>query len=504
MKKILNRKNRLIILFIVLAELLSIFTNFIPTFGQIIFGLLALIILSITLVRLEYGVWILLAELFIGSKGYLFYLSLGDNQLSIRIAIWIIVMSVWFGKLVAGWIKDKKLPKISAPKPASFFYYYLALFFFILFGLVSGFLNHNNFKDIFLDFNGWLYFTLIFPLSAVIKDKENIRSLLEIFFISALWLSFKTFFTLYAFSHNLMSSSLELYQWIRQTGVGEITQVQGGFYRVFFQSHVFALIGLFIAMLLLAESLKDKTKKRALVYFLISTAFLTVTLISFSRSFWIGLAVGLIFCLFSIYKIYGGREFLKTFFIFPASLILAAAFMFAIVKFPFPQPLGGFDAAFLFSQRLSEGGEAAISSRWQLLRPLESAIKKSPIWGQGFGSTVTYKSSDPRILEQTPDGLYTTYAFEWGWLDIWLKLGLFGLISYLVLIFKIIISAYKIKTPLAYGLALGLIVISAVSFFSPYTNHPLGIGYLLITSVIISRLISPRLVANIQERPDIK
>ena len=31
----------------------------------------------------------------------------------------------------------------------------------------------------------------------------------------------------------------------------------------------------------------------------------------------------------------------------------------------------------------------------------------------GFGTSVTYETSDPRALETNPDGLFTTYSFEW-------------------------------------------------------------------------------------------
>ena len=65
-------------------------------------------------------------------------------------------------------------------------------------------------------------------------------------------------------------------------------------------------------------------------------------------------------------------------------------------------------------------------------------ISQEPFFGQGYGATVTYLSQDPRVLENNPSGLYTTYAFEWGYLDIWLKLGIGGIIAYLLLLFFLI------------------------------------------------------------------
>jgi len=486
MKNLSNRKIVQIILFIFLAELLSIFAYFLPNFGQIAFFIIALTVLILTLIKLEYGIWILLAELIIGSKGYLFYFEHSGIIISIRIAIWLIVMAVWLGGFLTRLAKEKQLPKLEISKKNNYFYYFAILFLFIAWGAINGFLNHHRFNDLFFDLNGWFYFALIFPIGEVLREKRDIYRLEEIFLASTIWLSFKTFFVLFAFSHDLFGSTLELYQWIRNTGVGEITQIQGGFYRVFFQSHIFILIGFFIVLIFMAESIKNKNKKNLYWQFSLASVFLSVILLSFSRSFWVGLAVGLFACFWAALKIFGTNTGSKTFLLVPAAAIISAILIIGIVKFPYPKPLGGFDAASLFSDRVSQTDEAAISSRWQLLPPLQTAIKQNFILGQGFGANITYESKDPRVLETNADGQYTTYAFEWGWLDIWLKLGIFGLISYLALMGKIIYDGLKTKKSLSSGLAIGLIVLAAVSFFSPYTNHPLGIGYLIIAGVIIN------------------
>ncbi|MFA4941765.1 MAG: O-antigen ligase family protein [Patescibacteria group bacterium] len=486
MDKLLTKKIRTAILFIVLAELISIFAYFLPSLGKISFFAIALAVLILTLTKLEYGIWILLTELIIGSKGYLFYFENSGIIISIRIAIWLIVMAVWLGKLLAKTAKEKKLPKFEISKKNNYFYYFIILFLFIAWGAVNGLLRHNNFSDLFFDLNGWFYFALIFPIGEVVKEKKDIYNLGEIFLASTVWLSFKTFFVLFAFSHDLFGSTLELYKWIRNTGVGEITQIQGGFYRVFFQSQIFVLIGFFIFLFFMAESIKNKNKKNLYLQFSFVSIFLAVILLSFSRSFWVGLAAGLFTCFLIILKTSGLKITLKTFLFLPLALMISAILIFIAVKFPYPRPLGGFDTAALFSDRVSQTDEAAISSRWQLLPPLREAIREDFISGKGFGASITYESKDPRVLESSADGQYTTYAFEWGWLDIWLKLGFFGLISYIVLMGKIIYDGLKIKESLSFGLAVGLLVLAAVSFFSPYTNHPLGIGYLIIAGIIIS------------------
>ncbi len=145
----------------------------------------------------------------------------------------------------------------------------------------------------------------------------------------------------------------------------------------------------------------------------------------------------------------------------------------------------------MFSDRLTDLDEAAVRSRWDLLPPLGREIIKHPIIGSGFGTTVTYKSSDPRAVQVNPGGIFTTYAFEWGFLDIMLKIGLTGLIVYLLLIGKIWRSGWRLGQSgefISFGLLLGLGALLATNFFSPYLNHPLGIGYIILSDIFFQKL----------------
>ena len=86
-------------------------------------------------------------------------------------------------------------------------------------------------------------------------------------------------------------------------------------------------------------------------------------------------------------------------------------------------------------------------------------------------------SNDPRIRAEFPDGRYTTSAFEWGYLDIWLKIGLLGLLAYLILIVKIARESLKAGL-LGEILFIALTALVITHTFSPYLNHPLGIGFI--------------------------
>jgi O-antigen ligase len=92
-------------------------------------------------------------------------------------------------------------------------------------------------------------------------------------------------------------------------------------------------------------------------------------------------------------------------------------------------------------------------------------IRKSPIWGNGFGSSVVSR----------PDGLV-----EYFFLDLLAKTGVIGLIIYILpfcfILIRICNNHYKDKY-LMITLFSGLIAFFVASYFNPYMNSALGITY---------------------------
>ena len=516
------------ILFLALLEVLSFLGYYLPIVNKIGFFVILIIALVLALTKLEYGVYLLLAELFVGSKGYLFYFDYGGAIISLRIGLFLVIMGVW----LFGLIKDRyaRIAKqigtdnLSTYQLTNLPTYYWLLFVAIAWGVFYGIVRSNSFNNIFFDANAWIYFLVIFPLYSSIKINEQVNNILQIFFASLVDIIFKSLFVLWIFSHEIIGFSADLYRWIRTSGVGEITPVAGNFYRVFFQSQIYALLGFFILLCLwywqrrnvipslpaqtggasnppLSKGLGESTATVVELDFslryasfemtvLMAFSLLTV-IISFSRSFWVAAAGGLV--LFFAYLIFVAKEswlkLLKVAGILLAIAIIDLAFLYVFISFPRPS---GVSLASLLGDRISSS-EAAGISRMNQLEPLARSIIKHPLIGSGFGTTVTYKTLDPRILRETPSGIYTTYAFEWGYLDILLKIGLVGLLIYLWLIWSIakkIIFNFQFSifnSGLSFGFLLGLIALLLVNVFTPYLNHPLGIGYILIASIVASK-----------------
>ena len=281
---------------------------------------------------------------------------------------------------------------------------------------------------------------------------------------------------LFFFSHDFGGFLVDLYRWQRKFGLSEITTLSGGFPRVFAASDVFLVIAVFAGALL-----AWKTRRRGVRAW--TAIVLAALLLSLSRSFWLGVIVAAAFTVPVLLRaeIMTPRE-LGGFFLESAkTLFLGLLLLFAAAAFPVPGRLSESSAFATFGSRFLDAGDAAVSSRWNMLPPLNAAIKKSPIFGSGFGTTITYQSDDPRIHVLYPGGVITTSAIEWQYLEIWLKMGVLGVAAFLWLwwrigryVWKTLESSSGSDRLLAAGLMMAFFAFVIANIFTPYLNHPLG------------------------------
>jgi O-antigen ligase len=279
--------------------------------------------------------------------------------------------------------------------------------------------------------------------------------------------------------------------------VGEITRFDSGFSRIFFQSHIYVL--LLLCFLLPWYAFIERWKQLTAEpisrrVYLLTALTLLIVFLSYSRSFWIALCATLL--VLAVWLVCKERISFGRIVACVAMLILTFAIdygvAFGLVNIPL-SGFGGVDAGALLTARTKNlGSEPAAASRWDLITPLAQAATKHPVIGSGFGTAVTYTSSDLRVRQDHPDGRYTTTAFEWGYLDLALKFGLLGLLVYGFFIYRVIrVGIKKLHTtPQAYGETLGLltsvVALLCVHVFTPYLNHPLGIGWLLLTALLFA------------------
>ncbi|MDD5567243.1 MAG: O-antigen ligase family protein [Patescibacteria group bacterium] len=460
-----------------------------PNISPIFFWLAIAATLVIAWKRLDLALIILFVELIIGSKGYLFSWVYGNLTISIRLGLFLAVIAVWVVKyLIRG--------KVSF-RSSKLFWPFIGFLAIYLWGILNAIIRHNVYKNIFFDANGYLYFGLIFVIYEAIKNKEQLLSLVQAVAAAIVGLGIKTMVLLVLFAGKFAFLP-DIYRWVRDTRLDEITLISHNFYRVFTQSHVYSLFGTIIFLVILSLIGRKYLGKN---YIPICLVFLSASLsliISYSRSFWLSLAATFIIMLILFVKKYrfGTAKTIKYLIILILVVIAEAGFIVGLVYLPnlLKKVGSSFSLASLVEERLGDSEQAGLQSRWNLIEPMSRKIVHAPILGNGFGTEVKYRSEDPRIVAES-GGWYSTYSFEWGYLDIILKIGLVGLALYLVFIWAIYKNGIKAYLNLDHdgrviilALLLGLCALLITHLTTPYLNHPLGIGYLLICAVMFERL----------------
>lgn len=435
-------------------------------------------VIAVTTVwRLEYGIAIMFAELFANSHGHLLSVPIGGMAFSSRMAVFVAVMAGW-----AVLVLFKKVrPNLDSRRSP-----FLLLGAAVVIGFLIGAVE-SGFGDAFKDGNAYLYALYLLPILSLEWTAIRQRLLLQVLAASAAWVLLLTLGTLYIFSHIPAWVLPGVYEFLRDTRTAEITligELSRGLYRVFIQAQLSVLaFALLVCPLLFRKQL---TKKVWVFSVSVLALAASVVLVSLSRSFWVGLiAGGGLLVGLSIWQFRArGKQISVAIGSKVLAGVIGVVLVGSVALFPFPQQSGTLDdLGGLFASR--SGGDVAISSRWQLLGPLMDEIEERPVFGQGFGKKVAFITDDPRIRAESPDGTYLTYALEWGWLDVWLKIGMLGIAAFI----WILVAAIKGLWPLMKGeqawLGIGLIstlvMLYATHIFSPYLNHPLGIGLILFT-----------------------
>lgn len=450
-------------------EIASELAFFYPTLAVFFSLLIFISVFILTLIKTEWGIYIALVELIIGGLGYLFFLPLGDFRLSIRLLIFTAVMLAWLIKT----IKNKDF-KILINK------YLLSLLPFIvclLMALFQAFIYDRPWADIYTDANNYLFLFLILP---AISSRIKLEKTTQIILAGSIWLAFKTALVLFLFSHNIFLLHDPFYKLIRDTGIGEIALINFPLFRIFFQSHFYNLLAVLIIIPLLFLNKPNRTEK---IFFISAFWFnILALLISQSKTFWLaGVGGLLLFLIYLIWQKAGIKRIISLLFLIVGSIVTAHLMINLIIT--------DFKINLFYSRLNYSDATVGVSSRSAQIRPALEQIKQASIIGWGFNKTITYNSDDPRIKNETnPEGVYATDALELGYLDILLKMGILGLFAYSWFLIFSLFNLYK-KSAVDYrliGFVIGLIGLVFIHALTPYLNHPLGIGYLIIIVALLT------------------
>ncbi len=448
--------------------------------------------LWLSLKNLQYGIYILFGELFVGSRGRL----LEEGFISLRMVVFGAVFVAW---LVAGIMKHelgiRKIKTII--HNSKFLILYMFLIAVMILAAFHGYINGHGLKNVFLDANSYLYLLILPAVLAGIRSREAVENIFKILAAAILIIAAKTLILFIWFTYGFAGAAT-LYHWIIEREIGEITGVVGSASRIFMQSQFWAVVGVFVFLpplnlplfrprseqgekgkAGLSPFVREGENKRGFAWFIVSAALLSVIL-SLSRSFWLGAVAGAFF--FAGISIFKLRLSLAKLASLGGIIILMVALETGGL-YLLSRGASGAVSESVASRIGNPATEAAGYARLLQLPELFQEIKEAPLLGSGFGTVVTYSSFLPeRVTKSNPEGKITSYAFEWGYLDIWLKIGLVGLIIYLLFIARIFrLGMQSVKGKMQnLGILSGLVALLILNITTPYLNHPLGIGYLLL------------------------
>ncbi|MBI2473552.1 O-antigen ligase family protein [Candidatus Uhrbacteria bacterium] len=421
--------------------------------------------------KLDQALYLPFIELFSNPHGALVVVQLGGFTLSLRMVLFVGIMLGWG----IGWLKKTYKPNLQDGRAQIFSLTMIGVFIGFILGIFS-----RNLGAVFSDGNAYLYLFYLLPILSVEWNTRHRHDFLQILTAGALWVSFVSFVLLYLYTHFSETILKMVYVFFRDLRIAEITPVGIGVYRIFIQSQVFTII---FGLILLCLAIVQKKRK---IFIALGAIVVSIVLLALSRSFWVGFFPAFLFLLIVLWKKH--KPTIGSLFRFAShsslTVLLGVFLLVSIVFFPIPpQSLSSLSLVDSFKDRTTDSQDAGISSRWKLLTPMLNEIVSNPFLGHGFGKSVTFETDDPRVRAINPDGVWTTTSMEWGWFELWIKMGILGPVGFLYLGYQLAKRLWVYtSTPqawLGYGLIAGLIFIFGTHFFSPYLNHPIGLGYLL-------------------------
>ena len=439
----------------------------------IIAGALAFVVLIVAYKKPTFALTLLAFELILGSRGGWFKIGanvVNDGGIAIRILVFVAFFLGWSASMMF----MRQLKALWQFCQEEWLIPFAGLGIVVIWAVVRGVFLHQPFLA--SDANAWGFFLAIIPAGWLWKQEHDVlttelRTMIPaaIGFLTMMTLAL---FVVFAQSGHFMGLTGGLYAWIRQSGLGEITSITHGVYRVFFAGQILLVAAWLWMYVRATQDHRPFTIKVWLAWMLLGATIV----ISLSRSFWLGMAISSLMIAGAslVQRPSAWKEVVMRTVVRPlVSLVGSFLLIFLVATFALSSALGS---------RFSNG-EAAVSSRWNLIPVMEKGIAQHPLLGSGFGATLTYQSHDPRVVAKT-GGVDTTYAFEWGWLNIWYKMGIFGLLTMIWLLGSIVIRAAELSVQSRVFVWSLMLVLATIHIFTPYLDHPLGIGLLLFATLM--------------------
>ncbi|MBP9802026.1 O-antigen ligase family protein [Patescibacteria group bacterium] len=413
--------------------------------GQDIFVWLNVLLLLVLFYKNKSLAWYyLLLEFILGGAG-LFFQSFA---LSLRTILTLEFLGLYF-------LADLKIFKKDfwyRNKKALLFFVVALLF--LISSLYLGLKNNHPLLFIVQDLLPFIFFLLVFPAKEYFNPEkissQLLNGLLAFLAASSLW----SMFNLILFRTGISVLHADYYNWLRDFALAKITYLDSGFWRIVFPEHL-----LLVPAMIFLIALYIKTKDKLILIFLALANIILA--LNISRAYLLALLVALLILkyqtkIFTWFKICAITLFGFILIFFAINLSVSAG-----------KNLGLNILGLRLPGITQINTDPSANNRLQLLGPIWKNIQNSPLFGQGLGLDLTFVNTQKQSV--------TTRHFDWGYLEIWAKFGLFFLVFFISLWLILIKNLFKQKQAFALACVASLVAILVSNILAQTSLHILGV-----------------------------
>lgn len=360
----------------------------------------------------------------------------------------------------------------------------LLFFVWIIFSAIKGyFFSKFSLHEVIGDVTGFVSLALIFLFTYVFDDKKYVKTITSVIVAAV---------TVQGVALILMNFGLALgvlnYEGlntlINDLYMGAMAWIHPGSIRIFLKSSIYLQVGFLLALGMLMK--ENSKKKRILLYAALIIIGYSIIL-SFTRGFWIAAFVTTVLLI-----IKKPVNFIKPLGITIIGIIILmslnmAAFRNVNIAYSIASRVG-----IIHIDTNTETGksknivsndavEEALDYRIALKSHMFKQIKKTPILGSGFG--IVFRDINQEVSHS-----------EYMYYDIWVEMGLIGLLLYIGMFIAMGYKWLKIrierrdinKSNYLDEYILAFAGVAVTTALNPFLNNPLGITYLVLVICILN------------------
>ena len=367
----------------------------------------------------------------------------------------------------------------------------LLFFAFLAMGLVFGLQNGNDRLFIRMDLTCFLGLALLPGSLAVIRDETGMKRLLNVVYWSSVILALITAVLHYMVAFAGLYNAVKInFMLILPRQMGALGLYDSGVLRIYLKSQVFLQFAFLIGL----KKAIGASKKKRILFAVCEGLILFAVVLSFTRGFWLGLGASLVLIFALEWK--ERKEMFR--------IGLAAALCFLVLIGFSTAVFGDFTLVGEIAKRFdpnlvvlsdkdkidveyfykefginAEENIDAIRIRKESLKMLKERISEKPLQGHGLGSNL--------------DGIREDGRAEYMYLDIFMKMGIGGLLSFVCLclwapaayLFRRI-RKESLPRSAAFIMA-GMLGLCLTSVFNPYLSTPMGLVMLSIACAAVQQ-----------------